>query len=220
MAKILVLEDELMLNDMICDYLNANNHECTSTTNFSEAENLAYEKHFDLWIFDVKIIGGNGFDLLSNLRKGGNLTPCIFTTSLNTLSDLNKGFLSGCDDYLKKPFELAELLLRVNNLIKRSFAHNMENAEDLGDGLSFDINQKVLLSNSKDVKLSSKESKLLALFLQNKNRIISREEIYNSIWEYDEMPSELSLRVYIRNLRKHLGDKIVSKSKMGYMYVV
>ena len=193
-----------MLNEMICEYLNANHHETTSVKSYEKALNLAYENDFDLWIFDVKVIGGNGFELLEELRNANKLMPCIFTTSLNDIKDLNKGFLSGCDDYLKKPFELAELLLRVNNLIKWNYAHKTNQLEDLGDNLSFDIYKKTLYKNGKAVNLSNKESRLLALFLQNKNRVLTREEIYNSIWDYDEIPSELSLRVYIRNLRKYL----------------
>lgn len=213
MSKILVLEDESMLNEMICEYLNANHHETTSVKSYEKALNLAYENDFDLWIFDVKVIGGNGFELLEELRNANKLMPCIFTTSLNDIKDLNKGFLSGCDDYLKKPFELAELLLRVNNLIKWNYAHKTNQLEDLGDNLSFDIYKKTLYKNGKAVNLSNKESRLLALFLQNKNRVLTREEIYSSIWDYDEIPSELSLRVYIRNLRKYLGKKNSFKTK-------
>lgn len=207
-----------MLNEMICEYLNANHHETTSVKSYEKALNLAYENDFDLWIFDVKVIGGNGFELLEELRNANKLMPCIFTTSLNDIKDLNKGFLSGCDDYLKKPFELAELLLRVNNLIKWNYAHKTNQLEDLGDNLSFDIYKKTLYKNGKAVNLSNKESRLLALFLQNKNRVLTREEIYNSIWDYDEIPSELSLRVYIRNLRKYLGKRIASRPKVGYIY--
>lgn len=168
MSKILVLEDESMLNEMICEYLNANHHETTSVKSYEKALNLAYENDFDLWIFDVKVIGGNGFELLEELRNANKLTPCIFTTSLNDIKDLNKGFLSGCDDYLKKPFELAELLLRVNNLIKWNYAHKTNQLEDLGDNLSFDIYKKTLYKNGKAINLSNKESRLLALFYKTK----------------------------------------------------
>lgn len=219
MSKILVLEDEKMLNEMICEYLSLNSFECVGVYSYDEALSLAYEKSFDLWIFDVKIIGGNGFELLKELRKMHKSTPCIFTTSLNSMDDLNKGFLSGCDDYLKKPFELAELLLRVKNLIKRNFSHKESNFENLGENLEFDIYEKRLLKNGIEVKLSKKELNLLALLLKKKNQFVSREEIYESIWEFDEIPSEMSLRVYIRNLRKIFKDKIVSKSKIGYGYV-
>lgn len=218
MIKILILEDESMLLDMMVDFLSSNNFDCIGVRSYDEALNLAYERNFDLWIFDVKVIGGNGFDLLKELREAKKLTPCIFVTSLNGIDDLNKGFLSGCDDYLKKPFELAELSLRVKNLIKREFFHKKTSIEILDNGYKFDIYEKKLTLNDKEVKLSKKESELLALLLKNKNRFITRDEIFANIWEYDEIPSELSLRVYIRNLRKILGERIVSKSKVGYSY--
>lgn len=219
MAKILVLEDESMLLDMMCEYLSSHSHDVLGVKSYEEAESLAYEESFDLWVFDVKIIGGNGFELLDLLRKAGKLTPCIFTTSLNSMSDLNKGFLSGCDDYLKKPFELNELLLRVNNLVRRNFAHKESNLADLGDGYEFDINQKLLIKDGEELKLPLKENRLLALLLQNRGKFVTKDEIYAVVWEYDEVPSDLSLRVYIRNLRKYLGDKIVSKSKVGYAFI-
>ena len=166
MNKILVVEDEKMLNEMICEYLSFNDFSVIGVKSYDEALNLAYEQNFDLWIFDVKILGGNGFELLKELREAGKFTPCIFVTSLNTIDDLNKGFLSGCDDFLKKPFELAELLLRVNNLLKRNFAHKLSNIDDLGDGYTFDIYGKILYKDNQIVKLSKKELELLALLLQ------------------------------------------------------
>lgn len=220
MSKILIIEDELMLQDMISSYLVANGYEIKSVSTYEEGLNLAYEQNFDLWIFDVKIIGGSGFELLNELRQSGKNTPCIFITSLNSIDDLNVGFKSGCDDYIKKPFELKELLLRVQNLLKREFSHNSNKVLNLGDNLSYDISSKTLFNDKKDAGLSIKENELLALFLKNKNKIISREQIYEALWDYDETPSEMSLRVYIRNLRKVLGEeKIISKSKIGYMYV-
>lgn len=220
MSKILIIEDELMLQDMMSSYLEANGYEITTVANYDNGLSLAYEKSFDLWIFDVKIIGGSGFNLLEELRKNGKNTPCIFTTSLNTIEDLNIGFKVGCDDYIKKPFELKELLLRVQNLLKREFFHNSNKVLNLGSELSYDISSKTLFNGKKDAGLSKKENELLALFLKNQNKIVSREQIYEALWDYDEIPSEMSLRVYIRNLRKILGDeKIISKSKIGYIYV-
>lgn len=220
MSKILILEDENMLNEMICEYLSSNGFNVIGVKSYDEALNLAYEQNFDLWIFDVKIIGGNGFELLKELREAGKFTPCIFVTSLNTIDDLNKGFLSGCDDFLKKPFELKELLLRTNNLLKRNFAHKVSNKDDLGNGYTFDIYGKILYKDNKIVKLAKKELELLALLLQKKGQFVSRDEIFSAIWSYDEVPSELSLRVYIRNLRLHFGDKITSKTKFGYAYAI
>lgn len=220
MARILVVEDEAMLLEMMCDYLRAHGHETHGVKSYDEALNLAYESGFDLWIFDVKIIGGDGFALLRELREAGRATPCIFTTSLNTLKDVQSGFTSGCDDYIKKPFELAELLLRVQNILRRSFVHNTSGLEDLGGDLRFDLAQNVLYEAGRAVPLAKKQSRLLAMLLKNRDKFITHEEIFAEIWDYDESPSELSLRVYIAELRKILGkERIISKSKLGYKYV-
>ena len=221
MNKILVLEDEPMLSDMIKSYLEGSGFEVTSCDNYEQALDLAYENKFDLFIFDVKIIGGSGFKLLEELRNSGVQTPCIFETSLNGIDDVKTGFDSGCDDYIKKPFELAELKLRVENILKRNFSHIAKNELiKIDDKFTFDMIKKRLLDGDKEVNLAKKESELLVLFLQNKGKILSRDTIYSSIWEYNETPSELSLRVYISNLRKIIGaDKIISHSKMGYEYV-
>ena len=220
MSKILIVEDENMLLDMMRAYLGAQGYETAGVESYDEALDLAYESNFDLWIFDVKIIGGSGFALLDELRKSGKNTPCIFTTSLNTLDDLQSGFNSGCDDYIKKPFELKELLLRVQNLLKRTFVHNKNELIELGQNLSFDIKQGLLFRDGAVIAMPKKQSKLLSLLLKNQDKFLSREEIYGELWEYDENPSELSLRVYIAELRKILGkERIASASKLGYKYV-
>lgn len=108
----------------------------------------------------------------------------------------------------------------MQNLLKREFSHNTNKVLNLGNELSYDISSKTLFNDKKDAGLSKKENELLALFLKNQNKILSREQIYEALWDYDEISSEMSLRVYIRNLRKILGDeKIISKSKIGYIYV-
>lgn len=221
MNKILVLEDEPMLQDMIKSYLESSDFKITVCDNYDEALDLAYENKFDLFIFDVKIIGGSGFELLKELRSSGVNTPCIFETSLNGIDDITAGFNSGCDDYIKKPFELAELKLRVENILKRNFSHIAKNELiKIDDEIEFDMIKKCLLKDGVEVNLAKKEIELLVLFLQNKGRILSRDTIYSSIWGYDETPSELSLRVYISNLRKIIGaNKIISHSKTGYEYV-
>ncbi|ABK81737.1 response regulator transcription factor [Campylobacter fetus] len=221
MSKILVLEDEPMLQDMISSYLQSFGYEVEASDSYDKALSIAYEKNFDLFIFDVKIIGGSGFELLDELRSSGVATPCIFATSLNGINDVTKGFKVGCDDYIKKPFELAELLLRVQNILKRNFNHYVDdNFIIINSNFKFDILQKKLMQDGKVLPLAKKETELLCLFLKNKNRILSRDEIYSQIWEFYEVPSELSLRVYIRNLRKLIGnEKIISHSKLGYEYV-
>ncbi len=220
MNTILVLEDEPFLNEMMCEYLRGEGFEVQSCKSYSAALSLAYEKSFDLLVFDVKVIGGNGFELLDELRASEVKTPCIFTTSLNGIADVKKGFDAGCDDYLKKPFELAELAIRAKNILKRRFGDGAQNRVKIGEKFEFDVLKKELFCGGEVVAMSKKERDLLALFLQNAGKILSKERILSEIWEFDELPSERSLRVYVVNLRKILGDGVIKNhSKIGYEFV-
>lgn len=214
MNKILLLEDEPTLNEIMCDFLEDSGYKVVSCTSYEEALDLA-PKGFDLFIFDVKVIGGNGFELLEELRENGIKTPCIFTTSLNTIDDVKKGFNSGCDDYLKKPFELAELAVRIENLLKREFGAKLVR---INSELEFDVLQKKVLKAGQSLNIAKKECDLLALFISNPNKVVTRDEIYSHLWGFEE-PSEMSLRVYIRHLRKIIGEeRIVAHPKIGYEY--
>ncbi|TKX33907.1 two-component system response regulator DccR [Campylobacter taeniopygiae] len=218
-TKILLLEDDLSLSEIIEEFLSDEGYEVSVCADAQEALNLAYEKYFDLWILDVKVPLGDGFSLLKDLRSCGKETPAIFMTSLNTVDDLKEGFSSGCDDYIKKPFELAELAIRIKALLKRSFSHKNEDFEDLGNGFKFNFTSQILFHFDKPLSLPSKEIKLLSLLLKNKNIFLSAEKIFEELWDYNEEPSELSLRAYIKNLRKLLGkEKIINQRGRGYRY--
>jgi len=220
MVRILLVEDDEILLDLISEYLSENGYEVTTSDNAKEALDLAYEQNFDLLILDVKLPKGDGFSLLSSLRELGVSAPSIFTTSLNTIDDLEKGYKSGCDDYLKKPFELKELLIRIQALLKRNFSHNNDELVVISNELSFHPQSKILSKNGEKISISSKESDLLALFLQNKGKILTKDTIFERVWGLDEEPSEQSLRVYIKNLRQILGkDAILNKRGDGYIYV-
>ncbi|QKF92290.1 response regulator transcription factor [Campylobacter sp. CCUG 57310] len=220
MTRILLVEDDEILSEMITEYLSERDYKITACIDAKTALDLAYEQKFDILILDVKIPKGDGFSLLSSLRKADVTTPAIFTTSLNTIEDLEVGYKSGCDDYLKKPYELKELLLRIKNLLRRNFSHTNDDFIEIADGFRFHIDSKTVQKDGENVNISNKESELLALFLQNKNKLLTKEVIYDKIWGYDEEPSEQSLRVYIRTLRQILGkDSIINKRGDGYIYV-
>ena len=219
MTQILLVEDDETLSELISEYLSEQGYDVTVRTDAKAALDTAYERNFDILILDVKLPKGDGFSLLRELRRLGNDTPAIFTTSLNALQDLEIGYKSGCDDYLKKPYELKELLLRIQILIKRKFSHVNDEFIELNDGYKFYPSSKTLRQNGQIVNLSNKESELLALFLENKNALLSKETIFEKIWNYGEEPSELSLRVYVKNLRRILGkDAIVNRRGDGYIY--
>ena len=123
-------------------------------------------------------------------------------------------------DYLKKPFELKELALRADNLLKRTFVHNAARRENIGGSFSFDMAQRALYHADRLVPMPQKQARLLALLLKNRDKLLSKDEIFAALWDYDESPSELSLRVYIAELRKILGkDRIINASKLGYKYL-
>lgn len=219
-AKILLLEDDINLSEIVEEHLTDEGYEVDLATDAEQALNLGYEKNYELWILDVKVPLGDGFSLLKELRKSGKNTPAIFLTSLNTADDLKEGFEAGCDDYIKKPFELSELSLRIENILKRAFTHKNEDYEDLGKGFKFALNSQILSQNDKPINLPSKETKLLVILLKHKNKFISVEKIFDELWEYDEEPSELSLRAYVKNLRRLLGkDSIINQRGRGYCYV-
>ena len=220
MTQILLVEDDETLSELISEYLSEQGYDVTVCADAKAALDTAYERNFDVLILDVKLPKGDGFSLLRELRRLGDDTPAIFTTSLNALQDLEIGYKSGCDDYLKKPYELKELLLRIQILLKRKFSHVNDEFIELNNGYKFYPSSKTLRQNGQIVNLSNKESELLALFLENKNALLSKETIFEKIWNYGEEPSELSLRVYVKNLRRILGkDAIINRRGDGYIYV-
>ena len=217
--SILLLEDDLQLNDTIKQFLELKGYEVFSAYDGFQAENICYEKHIDLMLLDVKVPKINGFEFLKNLRESGKDTPAIFITSLNSVDDVTKGFDLGADDYIRKPFALKELLVRVESILKRAYG-SRDSKIELSDGLVFDIKELRLTKDSKKIPLKTKELKLLALFLQNPNELIDYEKINSALWDYDEVSSSGSLRAYIKRLREVVGkDKIETVKNIGYRFV-
>lgn len=216
---ILLLEDDIQLSDTVKQFLSLKGYEVLCAYDGLQAQDMAYEKHIDLLLLDVKVPYLSGFDFLKNLRSEGTETPAIFITSLNSVQDVTEGFDSGCDDYIRKPFALKELLVRVESLLKRTYGTHEEKI-DLGDGLLFDIKSLLLTQENERVALKTKELRLLALFLQNPNDLLEYEKIFEALWEYDEEPSTGSLRTYIKTLRATIGkEKIETIKNIGYRFV-
>ncbi|EPP1573692.1 response regulator transcription factor [Campylobacter lari] len=218
-AKILLLEDDLSLNEIISDALSDEGFKVSCVYDAQEALEKAYEENFDLWIFDVKVPKGNGFEVLKELRESAKNTPAIFLTSLSMLNDVKQGFSSGCDDYIKKPFDVDELIIRVKNIIKRNFSHQKEDLILLSTSknISFDPLNKTLYQDKEIITLTNKEKELLSLLLKKRPHFVSIETIFNEIWSLDEEPVIMSLRVYVKNLRKILGkDLIINQRNIGY----
>jgi DNA-binding response OmpR family regulator len=216
--KILLMEDDEILNEIIHSMLLKKGYAVYSVYDGDEAEYLICEKSFDLLILDVNVPGVNGFDLLKNLRKDKISTPAIYITSLNDTEDLKEGFQSGCDDYIKKPFKFEELELRINN-IKRLYKLDKTHLFQISANTTYDFNTSTIFKEDKQYLLSKKEMKVFEYLLNNKNRTVSINELGLNIWTYDDRPTDSTIRTYIKNFRKMLGEGCITTIKgVGYCF--
>ncbi|WP_297441033.1 response regulator transcription factor [Sulfurimonas sp.] len=217
MKKVLVVEDDIDLNTTVTKYLTMKGYACLSVYEGKRAVEKVYEETFDIVILDVKLPNQDGFCVAQEIRKNSNI-PIIFLTSLNSQKDVERGFLSGGDDYITKPFSLAELFMRVEAVLRRVYQNNSILIMD--DQHTFDTQSLTLYKNGIPVHLTEKETLLLSFFLQNKNNILSRREIFDKLYDFSAEPSDASLRVFINSLRKKIGkEKIETIKNLGYRYV-
>lgn len=215
--KLLLLEDDVILNEILEEFLDSLGFEVTSCYDGQSALEISYDLLFDFYILDVNVPNLNGFGFLQELRNRKITSPVIFVTSLDSMDDLENGFRVGCNDYIKKPFELKELELRINNL-KKQFGISQK-ADEILDGVFYNYETKTLSLDGKDYNLPNKESKILEYFIKNPNRVISSEELISNIWTYEQTPTNSTIRTYIKNLRKIMGEDIISTLKgVGYSF--
>jgi len=214
--KLLLLEDDTILNEIITEYLEQEQYIITSVMDGNEALELIYDEHFDLLLFDVNVPSLNGFDLLKEIRGSNINIPTIIITSRNSSEDLKIGFNAGCDDYIKKPFELNELKLRIEN-IKRLRQIESYGITKISDTIYYNFEAKTIIKDKKEWVLSNIESKIFEYMIKNKNKAISIDEISINNWIYDEIPEATTIRTYIKNLRKKLNKDTISTIKnVGY----
>ncbi len=212
--RVLLLEDDMILSEIITEYLETLGHEVSVTYNGNEAEDIVYSQKFDLLLLDVNVPQLDGFSFLKSFRGTGAKTPAIFITSLHESADVLEGFEAGCDDYIKKPFDLIELKARIDN-IKRHFHIDEKQIYTIGDEISYDVATQTL--NSK--KLPKKEAQILEYFLHHKSQTISTDELISNIWSYEDAPTHATIRTYIKNLRKLIGESTITTIKgVGYRF--
>ncbi|MFA9374701.1 response regulator transcription factor [Poseidonibacter sp.] len=215
MYKILLLEDDELFAQTLEDFLLDEGFSVDIAYDGDECLDLNYENNYDLYIFDINVPKINGLDLLDQLRASGDETPSIFLTSYKDKDTLHKAFLKGCDDYLKKPVDLDELILRIKALLKRNKKH-FETIK-ISDTITFDPRLKRVYENGVDLNLSIKVYELLELFIENRGEIVSKEMIISKLWNIHENYSEGSIRVYINTIKKFLGkESIINIKAIGY----
>jgi len=215
--KILLMEDDPVLADIVTDYL-SEFYETDHAFDSSEAQELIDENRYDLFIFDINVPGQNGLELLKELRGFSDTTPAIIVTAYEDTAHLKAGFNAGAHDYVRKPFELEELHMRIENS-RRLFNIEQGNPIPLTDTLTYYPQKKTIEGEDGVRKLRPKDVVLLDYFIAHPRRLVSSEELAQNIWEFDELPSDATIRSYIRRLRELVGpDKIVTVRSMGYRY--
>ncbi len=210
--KILLLEDDTILAETLVVLLESEGFEVVHAINGEEALETTYEQSFDLFLFDVNVAYINGFELLESLRESGDDTPAIFITALTDIDSLSHGFEAGADDYIKKPFDFDELLVRIKAILKK--AYKTYESEITLDDFRFSIEKQELYKNGEFIPLAPMELKATKLFFQNIDKTIEKELILEYLGDGREM-SEASLRVYINKLRK-IGLPITTIKGIGY----
>lgn len=216
--KIFLMEDDLLVNEIIEEHLTEQGHDIKISFNGNTAEEILYSEVFDLLLLDVNVPNIDGFKLLKELREREIFTPAIFITSLTMMDDIEKGFDSGCDDYLKKPFELKELDLRINN-IKRLFKINNDKILTISKDITIDKENLLVKVNEKEVHISSKELNVLEYLMKHQNTPVSIDELTSNIWSYENTPLATTIRTYIKNLRKALGEEYITNIRgVGYRF--
>lgn len=215
MARILLVEDDPILSETLAELLEADGYSLTLASTANEALDATYRQEYEIMLLDVNIPDFNGFELLTMLRNSGNTTPCIFLTSLNDIASLSRGFEVGADDYLKKPFDFDELLVRIGALLRKSFS--AKSNEIKYHALVYKITTNELLNSNGLILLAPLEKKLLSIFFKRINETITKQELLHELDSVNES-SEGSLRVYIAKLRR-VGLEIQTMKGIGYRLV-
>ena len=219
--KILVVEDERDLNNIIIKYLKKQNFGVDSAFDGVDALDYVQISNYDIIILDIMMPNMNGYEFLKELRNRHNQTPVLMLTAKDELEDKVTTLNIGADDYLVKPFEFEELLARIKAIIRRNLG-NISNIITIDD-LTIDISKKSVSRQGIDIDLTAKEYEILECLIQNKNRILSREQIRNHVWDFDYEGESNIIDVLIKNIRKKIdisGSKPIIHTKRGLGYVV
>jgi DNA-binding response OmpR family regulator len=216
--RVLLLEDDIIFSEIIEEYLNHLKYSVETVFDLYTAEELLYTNRYDLLILDVNVPGGNGLDLLERFRNNGYKTPTIIITSFTNIDSIERAYKIGCDDYIKKPFELKELQVRINYL-EHTHKINFKGQIKIDNETIFDSYNMNIRKNNTVIKIPKKEADIIKFFLLNENRIITVDELIRNVWEYNEQPSIATIRTYIKNIRKTLKNDFLETIKnVGYKY--
>ncbi len=215
MARILVLEDDQLFNETLEDFLEEEGYAVETAMDPYSALEMSYKHIFDLYLFDVNLPYENGFDLLEQLRHSGDTTPTIFLTSRDDKASLAEGFGKGADDYMKKPIDFDELLLRIQAVLRRQIRQDRMRI----GSYRLDTVAKILYKNNEALEVTKKAIDLMLLLVQAKGEVVSSDEIKSRLWAAGQSASDGALRVYVTQLKKYFPENIVNVRAVGYRWV-
>lgn len=221
--KILIIEDELELLSSICSYLSKENYICETAVDFSSAEEKLELYHYDIAVVDITLPGGSGLKLIELLKKKHNDTGVLIISAKNSLDDKINGLEIGADDYLTKPFHLAELNARIKALLRR---RRFDGATKIiFNEIEINPEENQVMVHKKPLKLTKKEFELINFFIANKNRLLTKESIAEHLWgdDIDLADNFFFIYTHINNLRKKImknggNDYIKTVYGMGYKF--
>ncbi len=213
MIKILIVEDERPISDLIKLNLSDAGYDCTCVYNGMDAIDIVSEQTFDLMLLDIMLPGADGYEIMDYVRDIG--IPVIFLTAKNTTLDKVKGLNMGAEDFIVKPFEIVELLARINVVLRR---YHKTAATLIFKDLSIDLDRNTVMRGNEKITLTPKEFDLLVLFVRNLNITLFRERIYESVWESEYMGDTRTLDLHIQRLRKKAGieEELKTIYRIGY----
>lgn len=224
--KVLYVEDELFLGKIVKETLESRGFDVSMETDGALVMDLFVEEQPDICILDVMLPNKSGFELAEDIRKINDDVPVIFLTAKTQTEDVVKGFRLGANDYIRKPFSMEELIVRIENALRvKKEVLPALNVETLSIGkYQFSLNRQILASDGLEKKLSFRESELLKFLWLHKNDIIDRRDILNEIWGNDSFFNSRNLDVYVTKLRSYLREdpalEILTIKGVGYRFVV
>ena len=214
--NILLLEDDLLFGESLQDFLEEEGFDVTLCRNGQEALERTFDHRYDLYLLDINVPVVNGLELLGDLRKADDDTPAIYLTSHQDKETMTEGFGRGADDYLKKPVDMDELLLRINALLRRTKG---DPKRCIG-AICLDESRLSITRDGTPVELTRKEYHFMALLMKNAGNIVTKEMIIESLWESSEEVSDGAVRVYITRLKNEFGEFTIENIRgIGYRLV-
>ncbi|MDO4554955.1 MAG: response regulator transcription factor [Lachnospiraceae bacterium] len=222
MIKILLLEDEIKLNQSVCRFLQNNGYQVTGCLDADDALECLSNQMFDVILSDVMLPGMDGFEFAAYVRKINEQIPILFLTALDDLGSKKKGYLAGIDDYMVKPIEFDELLMRIQALLRRA---NIMNKNRLTIGkLILDSDEMTAYLDGEEISLTVREFHVLYKLLSYPKRTFTRLQLMDEFWGYDSDADPRTVDVYITRLRSKFKDcddfKIVTVHGLGYKAVL